>query len=37
VAFIGIALNIPFAVGELILGLEAFLIRDWRTLQGPML
>ena len=32
-AFIGIALSIPFAIGELILGLEAYLIRDWRTLQ----
>ena len=32
-AFIGIAINIPFAIGELILGLEAYLIRDWRTLQ----
>ena len=26
-------INIPFAVGELVLGLEAFLVRDWRTLQ----
>ena len=32
-AFIGLALGIPFAIGELILGLEAFFIRDWRTLQ----
>jgi OCT family organic cation transporter-like MFS transporter 4/5 len=32
-AFIGIATNIPFAIGELILGLEAYFIRDWRTLQ----
>lgn len=26
---IGIAIEIPFAIGELILGLEAYLIRDW--------
>ena len=32
-AIVGIALNIPFAIGELILGLEAYFVRDWRTLQ----
>ena len=31
--FVGIVLAIPFAIGELILGLEAYYIRDWRTLQ----
>jgi OCT family organic cation transporter-like MFS transporter 4/5 len=35
-AFIGIAINFPFAVGELILGLEAYLVRDWRTLQATL-
>ena len=30
---IGIAIEIPFAIGEMILGLEAYLVRDWRTLQ----
>ena len=30
---IGIAIEIPFAIGEMILGLEAYLIRDWKTLQ----
>ena len=34
-------INIPFAVGELVLGLEAALLRDWRMLQlvahGPVL
>lgn len=29
----GIAIEIPFALGELVLGLEAYLIRDWYTLQ----
>lgn len=29
----GIVIEIPFALGELILGLEAYLIRDWVTLQ----
>ncbi len=32
-AYIGIALNIPFAIGEMILGLEAYFIRDWFNLQ----
>ena len=31
--FIGIAIEIPFALGEMLLGLEAYYIRDWRTLQ----
>ena len=30
---VGIGIDIPFAMGELLLGLEAYLIRDWRTLQ----
>jgi len=30
---IGIAIEIPFAIGEMILGLEAYFIRDWKTLQ----
>lgn len=30
---IGIAIEIPFALGELLLGLEAFYIRDWYSLQ----
>ncbi len=30
---IGIAIEIPFAIGELVFGLEAYLIRDWVTLQ----
>ena len=37
----GIGINIPFAIGEFILGLEAYFIRDWRGLQraahGPLL
>ena len=31
--FTGIVIEIPFALGELILGLEAYLVRDWVTLQ----
>ena len=38
---VGIGINIPFALGELLLGLEAYFIRDWRTLQmvahGPLI
>ena len=38
---VGIGINIPFALGELLLGLEAFFFRDWRTLQmvahGPLI
>ena len=30
---IGIAIEIPFAIGEMILGLQAYFIRDWKTLQ----
>ena len=30
---IGIAIEIPFALGEALLGLEAYFIRDWKTLQ----
>jgi len=30
---VGIAIEIPFAIGEAVLGVEAYLIRDWRTLQ----
>ncbi len=33
VVFWALLFNIPFAVGETILGLEAYLIRDWRTLH----
>ena len=29
----GIVIEIPFALGELLLGLEAYFIRDWMTLQ----
>ena len=29
----GIGVNIPFALGEATLGLEAWLVRDWRVLQ----
>ena len=36
-AFFGIATSIAFALGELILGLEAYFIRDWRTLQVKQL
>lgn len=30
---IGIAIVIPFTLGEALLGLEAYFIRDWKTLQ----
>ena len=30
---IGIAIEIPFALGEALLGVEAYFIRDWKTLQ----
>ena len=34
-------INIPFAIGELVLGLEAYFVRDWRLLQmvahGPLI
>ena len=29
----GLIIEIPFALGELVLGLEAYCIRDWVTLQ----
>ena len=29
----GIAIEIPFALGEIVLGIEAYLVRDWFTLQ----
>ena len=36
----GIGINIPFAVGEFVLGLESYFIRNWRLLQmvahGPL-
>ena len=32
--FVGIAIDIPFALGELLLGVEAYFIRDWFTLQS---
>ena len=31
--FVGIVIAIPFAIGEFILGVEAYYIRDWKTLQ----
>ena len=30
---IGFAIEIPFALGEALLGVEAYFIRDWTTLQ----
>ena len=30
---VGIGINIPFAIGEIILGVEAYFVRDWKTLQ----
>lgn len=32
-ALIGVAIEIPFALGQAVLGLEAYLLRDWRVLQ----
>ena len=29
----GLLINVPFALGEILLGVEAYLIRDWKTLQ----
>ena len=29
----GIAVVIPFAIGEAVLGIEAYLIREWQILQ----
>ena len=34
VALYALLFNIPFAVGETILGAEAYFFRDWRTLQA---
>ena len=31
--FVGIAIHIPFPLGELLLGIEAYYIRDWYTLH----
>ena len=30
---VGIAIEIPFALGEAVLGVEAVLVRNWRDLQ----
>ena len=30
---VGIAIGIPFSIGEAILGIEAVIVRDWRSLQ----
>ena len=32
-ALFGVAIEIPFALGQAVLGLEAFVFRDWRVLQ----
>ena len=32
-SLIGVAIEIPFAIGQGVLGLEAFIVRDWRALQ----
>ena len=31
--YIGIGFAIPFAIGEILLGFEAYYLRDWVTLQ----
>ena len=31
--FVGIAIEIPFALGEALIGVEAMIFRDWRVLQ----
>ena len=28
-----VGIDIPFAIGEMILGVEAYFLRDWRVLQ----
>ena len=33
---VGIAIEIPFALGEAVLGVEAVLVRSWRDLQVIM-
>ncbi len=30
---VGIAIEIPFALGEALIGVEAMVFRDWRVLQ----
>ena len=30
---VGIAIEIPFAIGEAVLGIEAVIVRNWRGLQ----
>ena len=32
-ALFGVAIEIPFALGQAVLGVEAFIFRDWRILQ----
>jgi len=32
-ALVGVAINVPFALGELLLALEAYLTREWKLLQ----
>jgi len=32
-SLIGVAIEIPFALGQGVLGLEAYFVRDWRVLQ----
>lgn len=32
-AYLGIAIEIPFALGEMVLGLQAYFVRDWMQLQ----
>ena len=32
-SLIGVAIEIPFAIGQGVLGMEAYFVRDWRALQ----
>ena len=32
-SLVGVLIEIPFALGQLVLGAEAFFVRDWRALQ----